>query len=236
MSSSDINERIRAIIDSLTKLHNLLTTQLSKDLTESKARVMAISGNNFLDQSLQDALDNNQVLTDIVLNEVVLDDLGEDSFDADYFNGLNTVGDIDAGTLRMRARNQLPTDLTDMHLVLTDKNVKRDAVIGFFFNGESSGNVTACVKFQNLRKPNDSQNTNGTLLTGNWDKSDYFIDLTLRLAGTEEALRIKTTDSTSFVFDYDKDEKNWSTNTAFANTSITVPTTDQQCKDWIASL
>lgn len=235
-NASDITERVRALTKTLSRLHSLLTTQLSEDFTPSKARLMQVLANNAVDATPEQLQDVSDLLEGYITNTTFLTKLAEGSFDADYFEKLAAQSNLDGSTLRMDNRNELPTDLTDMHLVLTDKNVKRDAVIGFFFNGETSGNVTACVKFQNLRKPNDSQNTNGTLLTGNWDKSDYFIDLTLRLAGTEEALRIKTTDSTSFVFDYDKDEKNWSTNTAFANTSITVPSTDQQCKDWIASL
>lgn len=235
-TTNNINQQVRAMIENMRQLHNALTTQLSKDLSESKFRVLAISGDNFIEQPLQDALKTHQILIDIALNETVLEELGKTSFDTDYFSRLNSVGDIDKGTLRMRARHQFPNDLTNMQLVLSDKSAKRDTLVGFFFEGQNSGNITACVKFKNLIKPSDSQNTEGTLLKGNWSKTNYVIDLTLTLAGTEEALRIKTTDNNSFVFDYDKNEKDWSTTTALSNISIDIPTTDQQCKDWIASL
>ena len=235
-NASNIGERVRELTKTLSRLHSLLSTQLSQDFTPSKARLMQILANNSIGATTEQLQDVTDLLEGYITNETFLNKLAEDSFDADYFENLAAQSNLDGSTLRMNNRSELPTDLTNMQLVLTDKNVKRDAVIGFFFDGDNSGNITACVKFQNLRKPNDSQNTNGTVLTGSWDKTDYIIDLTLTLASTEEALRIKTTDSSSFIFDYDKNEKNWSTSTAFSTTSITVPTTDQQCKDWIASL
>lgn len=232
----ELSDKVRELSGALKSLHNLLTTQLSEDFTDAKTRVLQVMATNaeqFSPSQIQ-ALKN--ILETYTTDDEFLTKLTRQSFDALYFEGIRSSSDVEAGNTKMDERNQLPADLTSMQLVLTDKNVKRDAVIGFFFDGVNSGDITACVKFQNLRKPNDSQNTNGTVLTGSWDKTEYLIDLTLKLAGTEEALRIKTTDDTSFRFDYDKTEKNWSTKTAFSATSITVPTTNQQCKDWIASL
>jgi hypothetical protein len=233
---NELGDRTRELQRAISKLHSLLTTQLSEDFMLGKTRLMQVLANNNINLSLSQAQTANDIFETLATDEAFLDSLSAGSFDVDYFENVTSNDSIDAGTDRMDARSQLPTDLTDQQLVLTEKSVKRDAVVGFFFDGKNNGNITACVKFKNLTKPNDSQNTNGTLLTGNWNKTDYLIDLTLTLAGTEEALRIKTTDNTSFKFDYDRTEKNWSTTTSFTQQTSATPTTDAQCQDWIASL
>jgi hypothetical protein len=235
-NANELGARIRGLNHSLNGLHNLLTTQLSQEFPLAKTRLLQIMANNANMLSASEAQATNDILETLTTDDAFFTKLAKDSFDASYFDNIRANSDIDAGTTRMENRVELPIDLTDMQLVLKDNSVKRDAIIGFFFEGKNNGEITACVKFQNLRKPNDSQNTNGTLLTGKWNKTGYSIDLTLTLAGTEEALRIKTTDNTSFKFDYDKTEKNWSTSTVFTASTSVVPTTDKLCQDWIASL
>jgi len=243
-NANELGDRVRGLSLSLKTLHNLLTTQLSQDFTESKIRMLQVMANNAMGFSAPQAQTVSDILETLTTDDAFFSHLQKDSFDAHYFENLTSMASVDAGKVRMDNRLAIPTSIINMQLVLKDKSEKRDAVIGFFFDGNIDANsngkdgetVTACVKFQNLKKPSDSQNTNGTVLTGHWDRTNYIIDLTLTLGGTEEALRIKTTDSSSFRFDYDKTEKNWSTVSSFTATTIDVPTTNEQCKTWIAGL
>jgi len=244
LNVNELGDRVRGLSLSLKDLHRLLANQSSEDFFEAKTRLLQVMANNANGFSATQTQTVKDILETLTTDDGFLTHLQQNSFDANYFENITSMAIVDTGKVRMDNRLAIPTSIINMQLVLKDKSEKRDAVIGFFFDGNIDANsngkygetVTACVKFQNLRKPSDSQNTDGTVLTGHWDRTHYIIDLTLTLGGTEEALRIKTTDSSNFRFDYDRTEKNWSTVTSFTPTTIDVPTTNEQCKNWIATL
>ena len=181
MTANDLADRVRAFNSSFKSLHTLLTTQLSEDFTASKVRLLQILSSNAKQFSATKIQVVENILETYATDDEFLGKLSENSFDASYFENITSTSNVVSGNEKMEGREKLPNDLTTMQLVLTDKTTKRNAVIGFFFDGVIKGSITACVKFQNLRDANDAQNTNGTILTGNWNKDDYKIDLIVNL-------------------------------------------------------
>lgn len=189
-----------------------------------------------------DAIENNTTISDSTLTDIIddifesntlLDNLSDTFFDASLLN-LNSQTELEDSLVTMSERPQLPDTLNGMQLYLSDSTSSRDAIVGLFFT--NSNDLTACVKFQNLVDTSDSQNTNGTLLTGSWEQTEYSIDLGLTVAGTEEALRIRTNTTDTYIFDYDDEETEWESTVDFTTTTDDVPTTDETCQAWIESL
>lgn len=175
---------------------------------------------------ITDTIDN------IYNNPVTLGHISSNYFDTSYIN-LSSIANLESSLTTMSERPKLPTDLTDMQLVLSENSESRDADVALFFSAENT--LKACVRYIDNEDPSSSNNTSGTLLTGTWGQSEYYLDLTLTFAGTEKALRIKTKDANTYVFDYDDDEKDWSPSTDFAKTTADIPTTDAECQDWIVT-
>ncbi len=241
-SQLSANELASALRDFVTQYDLAIINAVNTDITiENDTAIATIRLLEGIKNVFTDVVENNTSITANTLTNIIDDvfennsnliDLADNFFDVSLLN-LNSQEEFENSLVTMSQRPQLPGTLNGLQLVLSESTSSRDAVVGLFFT--NSNDLTACVKFQNLADTSDSQNTNGTLLTGSWEQTEYNIDVGLTLAGTEQALRIRTNSTDTYIFDYDNDETEWQSTVGFTTTDD-IPTNDEACQVWIANL
>ncbi|WP_435273970.1 hypothetical protein ACMAZF_11410 [Psychrobium sp. nBUS_13] len=68
-SAANVGERVRELTKTLSRLHSLLSTQLSQDFTPSKTRLMQILANNATGATAQQLQDVNDLLEGYITND-----------------------------------------------------------------------------------------------------------------------------------------------------------------------
>ena len=165
-------------------------------------------------------------------DNLLMTNFGQDSYDSSFFDN-QLIADTD--TLNellstMDNRQMMPRFVGSKMLALSEINSQEQAKVTFYFDGELSGSLKACVYYQDLTDSTNINNTQGTLLEGQWDKDDYQLFVKVIFAGSPRSLRIKSGTGTSFVFDYDGKDKSWDGSKSFEPISGDVPTTDLACQ------
>lgn len=161
------------------------------------------------------------------------DSFGRDTYDSSLWDLANSASQsaMENTLALMATRTELPNLVGNKTLTLEERTSTRDAKIIFYFDGELSGDLSACIYYQDLTDADNFNNSDGVLFTGSWSKQDYQLFLTLNVASAPQALRIKSGLGTSFVFDYDNKDRAWDGINAFETISGAIPTSNSQCQE-----
>jgi len=165
-------------------------------------------------------------------DDTLLTAFGQDSYDSSYFDSelIAVVDDITDILTTMEQRQELPELMGSQMLALSEATATEDAKVTLYFDGELSGTLSACIYYQDFTDSSNINNTQGTLLSGEWTKDDYQLYITVKFAGASRSLRIKSGTGTSFVFDYDGEEETWDGSQSFEDIVGSRPTSDSDCQ------
>jgi len=159
-------------------------------------------------------------------------EFGQDSYDSSYFLNQPVIilTDLSDVLTEMDLRQPLPTLMGAQMLALSETTTTEDAKVTIYFDGELSGTIKACVYYDDFTDSSNINNTQGTLLDGEWTKDDYQLYITVNFSGASRSLRIKSGTGTSFVFDYDGEERTWDGFQSFEPILGSMPTSDADCQ------
>jgi len=167
-----------------------------------------------------------------VEDDAIMSIFGQDSYDSSFFNNKLVAVQADLTNIlsEMEKRQMMPKLMGAKKLTLNETTAEEKAKITFYFDGELSGSLSACVYYQDLTDATNINNTQGTLLKGKWSKDDYQLHVTVTFAGAPRSLRIKSGVGTSFIFDYDTKDKAWDGSKSFEAIVGDTPATNAACK------
>ncbi|MBI2383907.1 MAG: hypothetical protein HYV18_07550 [Gammaproteobacteria bacterium] len=118
----------------------------------------------------------------------------------------------------------------DLSLSFSDEET--DAAVRIYFTGSgSSGELIACLRYEDKTDSENSLNTDGLRLSGDWALlNDYSLAVRLVFLGASRSAIIRSLDTESFGFDFDDESRDYDGD-APTGTTDAIPATSEACAE-----